>query len=62
MICLPQIMEMLSVGYFYDSLLGGDPRNALALAGILFVVGAGLALRINTKPDHLANQEKQSCN
>ena len=62
MICLPQIMEMLTVGYFYDSLLGGDPRNALAVTGILFVVGAGLALRINTKPDHLANQEKQSCN
>ena len=61
MICLPQIMEMLTVGYFYDSLLGGDPRNALAVTGILFVVGAGLALRINSKPDHLANQEKQSC-
>lgn len=61
MICLPQILEMLSIGYIYDSLLAGDPRNALALSGILFVVGAGLALRINSKPDHLANQEKQQC-
>ena len=57
MICLPQIMEMLTIGYFYDSLLGGDPRNALALTGILFVVGAGLALRINTKKEHQLNQE-----
>ncbi len=61
MICLPQILEMLSIGYIYDSLLAGDPRNALALSGILFVVGAVLALRINSKPDHLANQEKQQC-
>ena len=61
MICLPQILEMVSIGYIYDSLLAGDPRNALALSGILFVVGAGLSLRINSKPDHLANQEKQQC-
>lgn len=57
MICLPQIMEMVSIGYIYDSLLAGDPRNALALTGILFIVGALLALRINTKHDHLINQE-----
>ena len=56
MICLPQILEMVTIGYFYDSLLGGDPRNALALAGILFVVGAGCALRINSAPDHAVNQ------
>lgn len=57
MICLPQIFEMVTIGFFYDSLLGSDPRNALALSGLLFVVGAALALRIKSKPDHLINQE-----
>lgn len=57
MICIPQIMEMFSIGYIYDSVLNGDPRNALGLAGILFVVGAVLALRIDTSKDHLINQE-----
>lgn len=51
MICLPQIMEMLTIGLIFDSVLGGDPRNALALCGLLFIVGAGLALRINTTAD-----------
>jgi maltose/moltooligosaccharide transporter len=58
MICLPQILEMVTIGYVYDSLLASDPRNALALSGVLFIIGAGLALRINSKPDHIANQEK----
>ena len=51
MICLPQIMEMLTIGLIFESVLGGDPRNALALCGLLFIVGAGLALRINTSAD-----------
>jgi maltose/moltooligosaccharide transporter len=51
MICLPQILEMVSIGYIYESVLGGDPRNALALCGVLFIIGAGLALRINTAED-----------
>jgi maltose/moltooligosaccharide transporter len=57
MICIPQIMEMFSIGYIYESLLDGDPRIALALAGVLFVIGAVLALRIDTSKDHLINQE-----
>lgn len=56
MICLPQIMEMLSIGFIYDSILGGDPRNALALCGLLFIVGAGFALRINTEKDTMRSQ------
>ena len=39
-ICLPQIFEMLSIGRYYDSLLKGDPRNAIALAGICLILGA----------------------
>lgn len=39
-ICIPQIMEMLTVGFYYDKLLGGDPRNALVLCGICLILGA----------------------
>lgn len=39
-ICLPQIFEMLTIGRYYDSLLAGDPRNAIALAGICLGLGA----------------------
>lgn len=46
-ICLPQIIEMLTLGRFYDSLLKGDPRNALALAGICLILGAAACLFIS---------------
>lgn len=39
-ICIPQILENLTIGYYYDSLLGGDARNALVLAGICLVFAA----------------------
>lgn len=45
-ICIPQIISMLTIGLFYDSLLQGDPRNALALCGVCFVIGAGFATRL----------------
>ena len=46
-ICIPQIIEMLTVGFFYDSLLGGDARNALVLAGICLLLGAVACLFIS---------------
>ena len=46
-ICIPQIIEMLTVGFFYDSLLGGDARNALVLAGICLILGAVACLFIS---------------
>ena len=60
MICLPQIFEMVSIGLIYESVLGGDPRNALALCGLLFIVGAALALRINTEEDTRISQEQEA--
>lgn len=39
-ICIPQIIEMVTIGSYYESLLGGDPRNAIALAGICLILGA----------------------
>lgn len=59
MICLPQILEMVSIGFIYEPILGGDPRNALALCGVLFLVGAALALRINTEEDTKTSQRQE---
>lgn len=53
-ICLPQIISMLTVGLFYDSLLGGDPRNALVLCGICFVIAAGSAMRLKGRTHPVA--------
>ncbi|MBN8590087.1 MAG: MFS transporter [Rhodothermia bacterium] len=39
-ICIPQIINMLTVGSYYDTILMGDPRNALALLGICLLLGA----------------------
>ncbi len=46
-ICIPQIIEMLTVGFYYKSLLGDDPRNAIVLAGICLLLGAGACLFIS---------------
>ena len=45
-ICIPQILEMLTVGFYYDKLLGGDARNALVLCGICLILGAVCCLFI----------------
>ena len=48
-ICLPQIASMLTVGLFYDTLLASDPRNALALCGVCFVLAGAAAMRLRTQ-------------
>lgn len=58
-VCIPQIIGMLTVPLFYNSLLKGDPRNALVLAGILFFIAALLSLRI-TKQVDIASTETQN--
>jgi maltose/moltooligosaccharide transporter len=39
-ICIPQIMEMLTVPLYFERLLGGDPRNAIVLAGICLLLAS----------------------
>jgi len=53
-ICLPQIASMLTVGLFYDTLLQGDPRNALALCGVCFVLAAVAAMRLQGRTHRVA--------
>ncbi|WP_299214208.1 MFS transporter [uncultured Aquimarina sp.] len=52
-ICIPQIISMLTIPLYYEPGLGGDPRNALLLAGILWIIAAPLALRISKTVDTL---------
>jgi maltose/moltooligosaccharide transporter len=40
-IVVPQIINMITVPFLYDTLLGGDPRNALVLCGISLFCAAG---------------------
>lgn len=45
-ICLAQIISMLTIGLYYDSLLMGDPRNAIVLCGICLVIASAFAMRL----------------
>ncbi len=49
-IVLPMILQMLTLPLYYQSLLGGDPRKVVQLAGVLLVIAAGFALRLHRKP------------
>ena len=57
-ICVPQILSMLTIPLYYNFLLGGDPRNALFLAGILWAVAALLCLRITKTVDFPAEENE----
>ncbi|CCH55256.1 sugar transporter [Fibrisoma limi BUZ 3] len=40
-IVVPQIINMITIPFLYDSVLGSDPRNALILCGICLLLAAG---------------------
>lgn len=45
-IVLPMIVQMLTLPLYYDSLLGGDPRHVVQLAGCFLGIAALLTLRV----------------
>lgn len=45
-IVLPMIIQMLTLPLLYQSVLGGDPRHVLQLAGMCLLIAAGLTLRV----------------
>ena len=45
-IVIPMLIETLTMPLIYRPLLGGDPRHALALAGVLMLLGALATLRV----------------
>jgi maltose/moltooligosaccharide transporter len=65
-ICIPQIMNNVSAGFYFDTLLKGDPRNALVLCGICFILAAVACLFITkdvepkyvTEDDVLENKSR----
>jgi maltose/moltooligosaccharide transporter len=48
-IVIPMIIQMLTLPLVYNSLLAGDPRNVLRLAGVCLVIAAVLCLRVRDK-------------
>lgn len=53
-IVVPQIINMITVGFLYNSVLGGDPRNALVLCGICLILAAASCFLITDKKEHVA--------
>jgi maltose/moltooligosaccharide transporter len=47
-IVIPMIIQMLTLPLIYNTVLAGDPRNVLRLAGVFLVIAAVMALRIRT--------------
>lgn len=47
-IVVPQIINMITIGFVYDSVLGGDPRNALVLCGICLILAAASCFLVKT--------------
>ena len=46
MIVIPMLIQTLTLPLYYDSLLGGDPRNVIILAGSLLLVAAFFMSRV----------------
>lgn len=50
-ICVPQFIGMLTVPYYYDSFLQGDPRNAILLAGLCLLLAAGSCFLVDEEKE-----------
>ncbi len=51
-IVIPMIVESVTVPLFYHSLLDGEPRNILYLAGTLMILGAAATLLVGRNKRH----------
>lgn len=56
-ICIPQIFNNVTAGLYYNSLLKGDPRNALVLCGICFILGTVACMFIpkDVEPNYVSD-------
>ena len=50
MIVVPMLIQTVTFGAIFDSVLGADPSNAIAFAGILLAVAAGAMTWIKEPP------------
>ncbi len=56
-ICIPQIINNLTIGLIYKPILGDDPRNALVLAGICLVLAAACNFLISEEVETTTDSE-----
>ncbi len=47
-IVIPMMIQIFTISYFYKPLLGGNPVNAIRLAGVLLICAAVVALFVQT--------------
>jgi maltose/moltooligosaccharide transporter len=47
-IVVPMLIQSVTMPLLYDSLLGGDPRNVLLLAGAMMIAAAGATLLVRS--------------
>ncbi|MBU6437085.1 MAG: MFS transporter [Betaproteobacteria bacterium] len=57
-IVIPMLIQVLTLPLYYRSLLGGDPRNVLILAGVLMLLGAAAVLRVKPRPTAAAGVQR----
>jgi maltose/moltooligosaccharide transporter len=50
MIVIPMLIQTVTLPLYYESLLGGDPRNVILLGGACLIVAALLCLRVKDAP------------
>ncbi|MDB5242930.1 MAG: transporter [Spirosoma sp.] len=53
-IVVPQIINMVTIPFLYNSVLKGDPRNALILSGICLILAAGACFLVKEKSEAVA--------
>ncbi len=53
-IVLPMLIQIATLPLYYESLLGGDPRNVIRLAGALMLAGAAAMLFVDVRPARTA--------
>ena len=49
MIVLPMLLQTITLPLYYKSLLAGDPRNVIVMAGILLIIAACLMSRVKVE-------------
>lgn len=49
MIVIPMLIQTLTLPLYYKSLLGGDPRNVIIMAGIFLVIASALMTRVKVE-------------
>ncbi len=50
-IVIPMMISMVMTWFIYETVLGSDPRNALVLAGIFFIVAAFFNIRVDKRAE-----------